>query len=147
MPYISIVLIDNIAFSKTGCGMDTWDIPYQRKALPMPGSSVTAPLDQCRDNFDTEDASECVSVEHDTASGAVNVTLHCCVYNDKMFKRDTMIRANAYRCEILVCEEKVAENLNLLKRLKKNIREMELGLRLCQSTPCSQRESRCRDAV
>ena len=84
----------------------------------MPGSSVTAPLDQCRDNFDTEDASECVSVEHDTASGAVNVTLHCCVYNDKMFKRDTMIRANAYRCEILVCEEKVAENLNLLKRLK-----------------------------
>ena len=87
--------------------MDTWDIPYQRKALPMPGSSVTAPLGQCRDNFDTEDASECVSVEHDTASGAVNVTLHCCVYNDKMFKKDTMIRANAYRCEILVCEDKV----------------------------------------
>ena len=93
--------------SKTGCCMDTWDIPYQRKALPMPGSSVTAPLGQCRDNFDTEDASECVSVEHDTASGAVNVTLHCCVYNDKMFKKDTMIRANAYRCEILVCEDKV----------------------------------------
>ena len=49
--------------------MDTWDIPYQRKALPMPGGSVTAPLGQCRDNFDTVDNSECVTVEHDTSSG------------------------------------------------------------------------------
>ena len=39
--------------------------------------------------------------------GDVNVTLSCCVYNDKMFQKDTMISANAYRCEILVCEEKV----------------------------------------
>ena len=110
LPPTSFLLTNDqciVILSKTGCCMDTWDIPYQRKALPMPGSSVTAPLGQCRDNFDTEDASECVSVEHDTASGAVNVTLHCCVYNDKMFKKDTMIRANAYRCEILVCEDKV----------------------------------------
>ena len=35
------------------------------------------------------------------------MTLNCCVYNDKMFQKDTMISANAYRCEILVCEEKV----------------------------------------
>lgn len=86
--------------------MDTWDIPYQRKALPMPGGSVTAPLGQCQDNFDTIDSSECVTVEHDTRSGAVNVTLSCCVYNDKLFQKDTMIKADAYRCEILVCEEK-----------------------------------------
>ena len=39
--------------------------------------------------------------------GAVNVTLSCCVYNDKLFQKDTMIKADAYRCEILVCEEKV----------------------------------------
>ena len=111
--------------------MDTWDIPYQRKALPMPGGSVTAPLGQCQDNFDTVDNSECVTVEHDTSSGqylgclealsqlkslyfiagAVNVTLHCCVYNDKLFQVDTMISANAYRCEILVCEEKVGVNM------------------------------------
>jgi len=86
--------------------MDTWDIPYERRAVSMPGGSVAAPLGQCSDNFDTADSSECVSVEHDRQSGEVNVTLSCCVYNDKMFQKDTMISANAYRCEILVCEEK-----------------------------------------
>ena len=44
-------------------------------------------------------------------SGDVNVTLSCCVYNDKMFQKDTMISANAYRCEILVCEEKVEDTI------------------------------------
>ena len=104
--------------------MDTWDIPYERRAVPMVGGSVTAPLGQCSNNFDTEDDSECVSVEHDSrsgdnhvsspvfqskpkSSGSVNVTLNCCVYNDRMFKKDTMVSANAYRCEVLVCEEKV----------------------------------------
>lgn len=115
--------------------MDTWDIPYQRKALPMPGSSVTAPLGQCQDNFDTEDASECVSVEHDTATGAVNVTLHCCVYNDKMFKRDTMIRANAYRCEILVCEDKVCYDCNKLV-IKTTTSEKWCRRRDRVKTPC-----------
>ena len=49
-------------------------------------------------------------------SGDVNVTLSCCVYNDKMFQKDTMISANAYRCEILVCEQKVIykQNFDLL---------------------------------
>ena len=50
--------------------MDTWDIPYQRRALPMLGGSVAAPLGQCTDNFSTEDSSECVEVEHDTSTGA-----------------------------------------------------------------------------
>lgn len=86
--------------------MDTWVIPYQRKAVPFIGGSVSAPLDQCSDNFETEDSSRCVNVEQDTRTGSVNVTLNCCIYNDKMFKKDTMISANAYRCEILVCEEK-----------------------------------------
>jgi len=86
--------------------MDTWVIPYQRKAVPMIGGSVSAPLDQCTNNFETEDSSQCVNVEQDTSTGSVNVTLNCCIYNDRMFKKDTMISANAYRCEILVCEEK-----------------------------------------
>ena len=47
-------------------------------------------------------------------SGDVNVTLSCCVYNDKMFHKDTMISANAYRCEILVCEQKVIIRKTLL---------------------------------
>merc|ERR1712223_1107871 len=72
----------------------------------MVGGTVAAPLGECRDNFDTEDSSQCVSVEHDRNTGDVNVTLSCCVYNDKMFHKDTMISANAYRCEILLCEEK-----------------------------------------
>lgn len=50
--------------------MDTWDIPYERRAVSMPGGSVAAPLGQCSDNFDTADSSECVSVEHDRQSGA-----------------------------------------------------------------------------
>ena len=49
--------------------MDTWDIPYQRRALPMVGGTVSAPLGQCRDNFDTEDSAQCVNVEHDTRTG------------------------------------------------------------------------------
>ena len=60
--------------------MDTWDIPYQRRALPMLGGSVAAPLGQCTDNFSTEDSSECVEVEHDTSTGAgtcrTRVTCH-----------------------------------------------------------------------
>ena len=49
--------------------MDTWDIPYERKAVPMVGGTVSAPLGQCSNNFDTEDESECVSVDHDVSSG------------------------------------------------------------------------------
>ena len=60
--------------------MDTWDIPYQRRALPMLGGSVAAPLGQCSDNFSTEDSSECVEVEYDTNTGAgtrsTRVTCH-----------------------------------------------------------------------
>ena len=77
----------------------------------MPGGSVAAPLGQCSEDFETSDPSECVSVEHDRQTGEVNVTLSCCVYNDKMFQKETMITANAYRCEILVCEEKVGKNV------------------------------------
>ena len=120
------ITVLNVLSKEYEC-MDTWDIPYERRAVPMVGGSVTAPLGQCSNNFDTEDDSECVSVEHDsrsgnillrlissanqplhcTVTGSVNVTLNCCVYNDRMFKKDTMISANAYRCEVLVCEEKV----------------------------------------
>ena len=124
----------------------------------MVGGTVAAPLGECRDNFDTEDSSQCVSVEHDrntgeniqgvlyqlalywkvkrthililTFSGDVNVTLSCCVYNDKMLPKDTMISANAYRCEILVCEEKVVEkNVNLDK--SNHIPEVGPGGRDC----------------
>ena len=49
--------------------MDTWVIPYQRKAVPMIGGSVSAPLDQCTNNFETEDSSQCVNVEQDTRTG------------------------------------------------------------------------------
>ena len=49
--------------------MDTWDIPYERRAVPMTGGTVAAPLGQCRDNFDTSDPSQCVSVEHNQDTG------------------------------------------------------------------------------
>jgi len=40
------------------------------------------------------------------ASGLVNVTVNCCIWNELMFKKESLISANAYRCEVLVCEEK-----------------------------------------
>ena len=49
--------------------LDTWNIPYERKAVSMVGGTVAAPLGECRDNFDTEDSSQCVSVEHDRNTG------------------------------------------------------------------------------
>ena len=61
--------------------MDTWDIPYERKAVSMVGGTVAAPLGECRDNFDTEDSSQCVSVEHDRNTGGeiqdVSIILEC----------------------------------------------------------------------
>ena len=39
--------------------------------------------------------------------GLVNVTVNCCIWNELMFKKDSVISANAYRCEVVVCEEKV----------------------------------------
>jgi len=86
--------------------LDTWHIPYKRNAVPMPGSQVTAPLSSCSSNFNTKDGSECFTIEHDQAAGVVNVTAHCCIWNELMFKKESMISANAYRCEVLVCEEK-----------------------------------------
>ena len=66
--------------------MDTWVIPYQRKAVPMIGGSVSAPLDQCTNNFETEDSSQCVNVEQDTRTGegfmfyvGVKSLLLCCI--------------------------------------------------------------------
>ena len=58
--------------------MDTWDIPYERRAVPMSGGTVAAPLGQCRDNFDTSDPSQCVSVEHnkDTGRDYFNIMLY-----------------------------------------------------------------------
>ena len=37
----------------------------------------------------------------------LNVTVNCCIWNELMFKKDSVISANAYRCEVIVCEEKV----------------------------------------
>ena len=51
--------------------MDTWDIPYERRAVPMVGGTVSAPLGQCSNNIETDDGSECVSVEHDSRSGDI----------------------------------------------------------------------------
>jgi len=86
--------------------MDTWLVPYQRKAVGMPGSRVSAPLNSCSNNFQTQDKDECFTVDHDMASGLVNVTVNCCIWNELMFKKESLISANAYRCEVLVCEEK-----------------------------------------
>merc|ERR1712013_831577 len=86
--------------------MDTWLIPYQRNAAPMPGSRVSAPLSTCSDNFNTRDKDECFMIDHDQRSGVVNVTVNCCIWNELMFKKESVISANAYRCEVLVCEEK-----------------------------------------
>lgn len=38
--------------------------------------------------------------------GLVNVTVNCCIWNELMFKKDSVISANAYRCEVVVCEER-----------------------------------------
>ena len=48
--------------------------------------------------------------------GLVNVTVNCCIWNELMFKKDSVISANAYRCEVIVCEEKVG---GITKRLYK----------------------------
>ena len=39
--------------------------------------------------------------------GLVNITVNCCIWNELMFKKDSVISANAFRCEVVVCEEKV----------------------------------------
>lgn len=89
-----------------GQGLDTWLIPYQRNAVQMPGSRVSAPLSSCSNNFNTQDENECFTIEHDQRTGLVNVTVNCCIWNELMFKKDSVISANAYRCEVVVCEEK-----------------------------------------
>ncbi|XP_023338533.1 uncharacterized protein LOC111709154 isoform X2 [Eurytemora carolleeae] len=73
----------------------------------MPGNRVAAPLDTCSPNFETQDKDECFDMVHDQNSGKVNLTLNCCIWNELMFKKDSLISANAFRCEILVCEEKM----------------------------------------
>ena len=51
-----------------------------------------------------------------TCPGLVNVTVNCCIWNELMFKKDSVISANAYRCEVVVCEEKVKREVdNCLK--------------------------------
>jgi len=67
---------------------------------------VSAPLSTCSDNFNTRDKDECFMIDHDQRSGVVNVTVNCCIWNELMFKKESVISANAYRCEVLVCEEK-----------------------------------------
>merc|ERR1719318_1431688 len=89
-----------------GQGLDTWLIPYQRNAVQMPGSRVSAPLSSYSNNFNTQDENECFTIEHDQRTGLVNVTVNCCIWNELMFKKDSVISANAYRCEVVVCEEK-----------------------------------------
>ena len=74
------------------------------------------------------------------------MTLNCCVYNDKMFQKDTMISANAYRCEILVCEEKVGHEWSGDDD-KDVSRGRAWGWRSCPSTQCLARASRCQAAV
>ena len=44
-------------------------------------------------------------------AGVVNVTVNCCIWNELMFKKESVISANAYRCEVLVCEEKVLSKI------------------------------------
>ena len=84
---------------------------------------MLAPLGSCSDNFNTRDKDECFMIDHDQRSGeaqyparsvtllvcagVVNVTVNCCIWNELMFKKESVISANAYRCEVLVCEEKV----------------------------------------
>ena len=58
-------------------------------------------------------------------SGLVNVTVNCCIWNELMFKKESLISANAYRCEVLVCEEKVFER-HFLFAAKISFREMVL---------------------
>ena len=61
-------------------------------------------------------------------SGLVNVTVNCCIWNELMFKKESLISANAYRCEVLVCEEKVFQHHSLFAA-KITFREMVLVLR------------------
>ena len=91
--------------------------------MNISGSRVSAPLSTCSDNFNTRDKNECFLIDHDQRSGktqlypgiliihhcagVVNVTVNCCIWNDLMFQKESVISANAYRCEVLVCEEKV----------------------------------------
>jgi len=72
----------------------------------MPGSRISAPLTSCSEDFVTEDDDQCFKIEHDQKSGLVNVTVNCCLWNELMFKKESVISANAYRCEVLVCEQK-----------------------------------------
>ena len=83
---------------------------------------MSAPLSSCSNDFNTQDENECFTIEHDqrtgqpgvetnlfsfSCPGLVNVTVNCCIWNELMFKKDSVISANAYRCEVVVCEEKV----------------------------------------
>jgi len=95
-----------LPFLQVSLALDTWLIPYPRRAVPIPGHTVSAPLSSCQDNFNTEDKDQCFTIDHDQRSGVVNVTVNCCIWNELMFKKETMIKANAYRCEVLVCDQK-----------------------------------------
>ena len=83
----------------------------------MPAGMVSAPLSSCQDSFTTQvlrartrvrcddglvlqDETQCFTVTHDSAAGLVNVTVNCCLWNNKLFQEGAMVSANAYRCEV-----------------------------------------------
>jgi len=95
-----------LAIMQGAASIDEWLIPYPRRAVPIPGNTVSAPLSTCDDDFTTQDKDECFTIDHDQRSGVVNVTVNCCLWNELMFKKESVISANAYRCEVVVCEAK-----------------------------------------